>query len=101
MSNPAPATRGQAVMARPRQPAVTPPPPWLARSVATAAPAGRAGRGRRPGRGDFVPHASVHVDAVAIGLARGGVSGIGVERVSVVGRLLRAVGPGDRAERAG
>src|SRR3954447_2560215 len=111
MSSPAPVTRSPASMARlgrragssgPGQTAPSSGPArWLVRSVPIADPAGGA-RGRRlPGRGDFMPYAAVDVDAVAPGLARGGVGGIGVQRVPVVGGLLGAIGPGDRAERAG
>src|SRR5215470_16249095 len=113
MSSPAPATRSPAVMVRPTLPrgpgalrlrppsTAAAPTRWLVRSVSIAASAGGA-RGRRlPRRGDFVPHAAVDVDAVALGLARCGVRGVGIQRVPVVGDLLGAVGPGDRAERAG
>src|SRR6266487_447296 len=114
MSNPAPATRSPAVMARSCHPgrlrgpgsplgrrlpqAAAAPTLRLMLSVPIAAPAGAAGRCCLPGRGDFMPDAAIHVDAVALGLPRGGVGAVGVQRVPVVGGLLRAVRPGDRAE---
>src|SRR6202044_1460537 len=74
---------------------------WLVRSVSIAASAGAA-RGRHlPGRRDLMPYATIHVDAIALSLARGGVGGVGVQRVPAVGGLFRAVGPDDRAELAG
>src|SRR5215470_15320359 len=112
MSSPAPVTRSPAAMAQParpvrpsgpkRAPAAAAPTLRLARSVSiTTTAAGAASRRRLPGRGDFVPHAAVHVDAVAVCLARGAVGGVGVQRVLVVGGLIRAVGPGDRVALAG
>src|ERR1700743_3787241 len=104
MSSPEPATRRPAVMARPGRPARPPgpgwtvpdaTPAWLVRSVPTTAPAGGA-RGRRlPGGGDFMPHAAVDIEAVAVGLARGAVGGVGVQRGPVVGDLLGAVRPAE------
>src|SRR5689334_22065761 len=58
------------------------------------------GREGSPGGGDFVPQAAVEVEVVAMRLARDAVADVGVEGMSVVGRLGRAVGALDRAERA-
>ena len=108
MSNPAPATRrasrgrpatsrGSSSMATSR--CLAP----LSVSVASAA-AGRGRRlgrsGRRPGHGHFMPHPTGRVEPVALVLSGSGVGDIGVQRVPVVGGLLRAVGAGDRAQRA-
>ena len=50
---------------------------------------------------DFVPVAAVEVELVAVGLAQGAVAEVGVQRVAVVGRLLGAARPLDRAEPSG
>jgi hypothetical protein len=42
-----------------------------------------------------VPHAAVHVEAVALGLARRGVGDVGVQRMPVIRSLRRAVRPLD------
>src|SRR5262245_46399876 len=56
----------------------------------------------RPARhGDLVPLAPVGPHAVALGLARAGVRGRGVQRMPVVGGLERPAGPHDRADGAG
>src|SRR5215475_14253634 len=58
--------------------------------------------GARPARhGDLVPLATVGPHAVALGLARPGVRGRGVQRMPVVGGLERPAGPHDRADGAG
>src|SRR6266567_508288 len=50
---------------------------------------------------DLVPVAAVEVELVAVGLARGAVADVGVQRMAVVGCLRGAAGPLDRAEPAG
>src|SRR4029450_5230363 len=47
-----------------------------------------------------MPHATEHVEAVSLGLARGVIDGIAVQRVPVVGGLGGAIGAGDGAELA-
>src|SRR5690348_10584509 len=70
-------------------------------SVASAARRRAGGRGGcGAGGGDFVPHTAVLVQAVALGLAGGGVGGEGVQRGPVEGRLGRPVGALDGAEGA-
>src|SRR6185312_4683398 len=51
--------------------------------------------------GDLVPLAPVGPYTVALGLARAGVRGRGVQRMPVVGGLERPAGPHDRADSAG
>ena len=53
------------------------------------------------GRGDQPPLRAEAVVALAAGQARAGVADEVVQRVTVVGHLLGAVGPGDRAQVAG
>jgi hypothetical protein len=48
-----------------------------------------------------MPYPAVQVQPVAIGVAGGGVSDVGIQRVPLVGRLHGAIWPGDRAELAG
>ena len=79
-------------------------PAWTAWTARAARCAGR-GRGRgvgsgdhRPGRGHQPPLRAEVVAALASGLARGRVTDEVVQRVTVVGHLLGAVGPGDRAQ---
>ena len=74
---------------------------WPART----APERCSGRGRgvsrgdhRPGRAHQPPLRAEVVAALASGLARARVTHEVVQRVTVVGRLLGAVGPGDRAQ---
>src|SRR6185312_5733665 len=56
----------------------------------------------RPARhGDLVPLAPVGPYSVALGLARAGVRGRGVQRMPVVGGLERPAWPHDRADGAG
>src|SRR5215831_21025429 len=77
----------------------------LRASVPVPAAAGAGGpagsRCRGAGDGDLVPHTAVEVQAVALRLARYAVGDVGVERMPVIGRLCRAVGPLDGAELAG
>ena len=51
--------------------------------------------------GHLVPDSAVQVEVVAPGLAGGGVADVGVQRMAVVGELVRAVGTGDRGDLAG
>ena len=52
----------------------------------------RAGRGRSSaGDGYLVPQAAVQVEVIAVGLAGGGISDVGVQGMPVVGGLRRAV----------
>ena len=53
------------------------------------------------GRGDQPPLRAEAVAALAVGLARAGVAGEVVQRVTAVGHLLGAVRPGDRAQVSG
>src|SRR5204863_9072370 len=56
----------------------------------------------RPARhGDVVPLAPMGPYVVALGLARAGVRGRGVQRMPVEGGLQRPAGPNDRADGAG
>src|ERR1700686_1478343 len=52
----------------------------------------RAGRSRSSaGNGYLVPHPAVQVEVIAVGLAGGGISDVGVQGMPVVGGLRRAV----------
>ena len=53
------------------------------------------------GGGRLMPHPAGQVKAVALGLPRSSIADVGVQRVPVVGGLLRPVGTGDHAERPG
>src|SRR5947209_683316 len=53
-----------------------------------------------PGDRHVVPEPAVEVEVVAPGLAGSSVADVGVERMPVVGELLRAVGSPDRADPA-
>src|SRR5579862_457627 len=53
------------------------------------------------GRGYLVPQAAVQVELVAVGLSRGAVTDVGVQRVPVVGGLHRPVRAGEHGELAG
>src|SRR6266571_247804 len=103
-------SQGQSVQTR-RSWALFAPPATCAESpvndlvaVATTRAARRARAGRRrelgPGRGHCPPQPAGQVLAVALVLARRGVLFEGVQRMAHIGELLRAVGAGDRAERA-
>src|SRR5580700_2524688 len=68
----------------------------------SSAGAGRvAGSRGRAGHGHLVTDAAGDVKAVAVVLPRGGVAGVGVQRMPVVDRLGPAAGPRDRRELAG
>src|ERR1700722_19575684 len=60
--------------------------------------------GQRPGlagRGYLVPQAAVQVEPVAVGLTRGAVADVGVQRMPVVSGLDRPAGAGEHGKRSG
>src|ERR1039458_8680274 len=60
-------------------------------AATTAAFAAVRGGCGRAGDGHLMPHPSGEVEAVALGLPRGAVAHVGVERMPVVGGLHRAI----------
>src|ERR1700730_18802911 len=74
--------------------------PWLVRKGPAGARWGDFGGGLLPGGEHFVPESAAEVEIVAAGLAGGGVADVGVQRVPVVGELVRAAGAGDRGDLA-